>query len=153
MLDDWDAIGDGAVFERWADAGERPEELWKDRERVREHYARSVGYAVEVLGSWAARFVDDNTLLIALGDHQPAPLITGEDAPRTVPVHVIATDPAVLEPFLAWGFREGVVPHAEASPRRMDAFRSWFLQAYSAPRADSILAGGERPRTALGESR
>ena len=145
VLEDWDSIGDGDVFQRWADAGEKPEDLWKDRDRVREAYARSVAYAVEVVASWAARFVDENTLLIALGDHQPAPLITGDDAVRTVPVHVIARDPALLEPFTDWGFVAGPAPDSEETALRMDAFRSWFLSAYSAPGADSLLAAGGRP--------
>jgi hypothetical protein len=146
VLEDWSAIGDGSVFQRWADAGERPEELWKDGERVREHYAMSVAYALDVLGSWAARFVDGQTLLIALGDHQPAPLITGEDAPRTVPVHVIAGDSALVSPFEQWGFTPGMVAGPGAPELRMDEFRAWFLGAFSAARSDSLLAvaGPER---------
>jgi hypothetical protein len=131
VLDDWEAIGDGAVFQRWAGAGEAPESLWKDVERVREHYARSVAYAVDAMAGWASRYVDDRVVLIALGDHQPAPLITGDDADRSVPVHVIAADPALIAPFLEWGFTAGALPPPEAAPRRMDAFRSWFLQAFS----------------------
>jgi hypothetical protein len=145
LLEDWEAIGDGALFQRWADAGERPEELWKDGERVREHYAMSVAYAVDVVGSWAARFVDENTLLIALGDHQPAPLITGEDAPRTVPVHVISGDPALLAPFETWGFAPGVLPDPAATAVRMDDFRPWFLRAFSDTRPDSLLVTRRRP--------
>lgn len=135
VLEDWEGIGSGAVFQEWAGAGVAPEELWRDTEQVREHYARSVAYAVETMGSWAARHVDDGTLLIALGDHQPAPLITGEDAPRTVPVHVVARDPAVLAPFLEWGFVPGPYPDPEGGAPRMDAFRDWFIRAYSPPPA------------------
>jgi hypothetical protein len=131
LLDDWDEVDDGRVFERWADQGPTPEELWRDTERVREHYARSVGYAVDVLGSYASRFVDDRTLLIALGDHQPAPMITGEQAQRDVPVHVFARDPELLEPFVAWGFRPGGFPPQGAKAPRMDAFRDWFVAAFS----------------------
>lgn len=135
---DWDVIGDGSVFERWRDAGERPEDLWRDTDRVREHYALAVGYAIDVLASYAARYVEDGTILIALGDHQPAPLVTGDELERTVPVHVIARDPELLEPFLAWGFADGVVPDPSVEAPRMDAFRDWFVTAFSAPRA----AGG-----------
>jgi hypothetical protein len=130
VIDDWSLIDDGRVFQRWANAGEPPEELWKDTDRVREHYALSLAYALETLTSWAARYADDDLLLIALGDHQPAPLITGDDAPRTVPVHVIARDPELLRPFLDWGFREGHDPTGTPE-RRMSAFREWFVRAYS----------------------
>jgi hypothetical protein len=137
VLDDWGGIGDGSVFEPWADAGERPEDLWRDGDRVREAYAMSVGYAVDVLASYAAEFVDDGSLLIALGDHQPAPLITGDDATRAVPVHVMATDSRLLEPFRAWGFVDGALPVPGAVPRPMSDFRDWFVTAFSTERPDT----------------
>ncbi len=145
VLDDWGEVGDGSVFDRWADAGEPPEELWRDSDRVREHYARSVAYAVDVLGSWAAEFVDSGTLLIALGDHQPAPLITGDDAPRTVPVHVVSGDPALAEPFRELGFVPGALPDPELPPVRMDAFRGWFLDRYSEPARDTVHVARREP--------
>ncbi|HSG46327.1 MAG TPA: hypothetical protein VLA43_00805, partial [Longimicrobiales bacterium] len=92
VVEEWERIGDGALFGAWENAGATPEELWRDTDRVREHYALAVGYALDVLASYAARYLDGSTLLIAMGDHQPAPLITGEDARRAVPVHVLATD-------------------------------------------------------------
>jgi hypothetical protein len=104
-----------------------------------------VAYAVDVVGSWAARFVDDGTLLIALGDHQPAPLITGEDAPRTVPVHVISGDPALVSPFETLGFRAGVVPDTVSGVVRMDDFRGWFLRTFSDTPPDSLLVTRRRP--------
>ncbi|NND85534.1 MAG: hypothetical protein HKN46_10345 [Acidimicrobiia bacterium] len=131
VVEPWDSVGDGTIFERWADAGETPEELWRDSDRVRESYALAVGYAVDVLSSYVANFVDDDVLLIAMGDHQPAPLITGDDAPRSVPVHVFATDPDLLAPFLAWGFEAGAFPPDLDDPPRMDAFRGWFVDAFS----------------------
>ncbi len=135
VLEDWDGIGDGAVFSRFEGAGERPEELWKDADRVRQHYARSVEYALHAMTAYAERYVDDRTLLIVMGDHQPAPLITGEGAVWDVPVHVISGDPALLEPFLAWGFEEGAWPDPdpELATLGMDHFRDWFVKAFSGP--------------------
>jgi hypothetical protein len=133
VLEDWEHIGDGAVFRRWEGAGESPEELWRDGERVRAHYALSVGYAIDAMAGWAARYLGDEALLLALGDHQPAPLITGDDAPRTVPVHVVAADSSLLEPFLGWGFRRGVLPPENVRPRRMSEFRPWFVRTFSRP--------------------
>ena len=133
VLDDWDGIGDGALFERWRDAGEPPRELWLDHDRVREQFALSVDYAVHAATGYAERYVDDRTLLIVLGDHQPAPLITGEDATRAVPVHVISGDFALIRPFLEWGFAAGARPDRSQPPAGMDAFRDWFVGAFSAP--------------------
>jgi hypothetical protein len=133
VFEDWDAIGDGTLFNPFGDAGERPEALWRDVDRVREHYARSVEYAVHVMTGYAERYVDDRTLLIALGDHQPAPIITGADASWEVPVHVISGDASLIQPFLEWGFISGAWPDPDLEAVGMDYFRDWFLQAFSAP--------------------
>ncbi|NNM34819.1 MAG: sulfatase-like hydrolase/transferase [Gemmatimonadetes bacterium] len=131
VLEDWSRIGDGSVFEAWRDEGETPAELWRDHDRVREYYALSVDYALATATAYAQQFVGNNTLLMVLGDHQPAPMITGDDAPRTVPIHVIAGDPKIVEPFLDWGFTRGALPDPEGTVRRMDEFRDWFIHAYS----------------------
>jgi hypothetical protein len=133
VLDDWDSIGDGSVFQEWANAGEAPEVLWLDTERVREHYALAIDYALNAMAGYAERYVDENTLLIALGDHQPAPLITGDGASWEVPVHVISGDPDLLTPFLEWGFLRGSFPSRAYPDRGMDYFRDWFIRAYSEP--------------------
>jgi len=133
VLDDWDAIGDGAIFAQFEDTGVRPEDLWREADRIREHYAMSVEYAVHAMAAYAERYVDDRTLLIVLGDHQPAPLITGEGATWDVPVHVISGDRALLEPFIDWGFSEGAWPNPDPERETLgvDYFRDWFIRAYS----------------------
>jgi hypothetical protein len=141
VLEDWESIGDGSVFAPWENAGERPEELWRDYDRVREHYALQVDYTLHAMTAYAERFVDEGTLLVVLGDHQPAPLITGDDASRDVPVHVFSRNPELLEPFLAWGFRPGGRPDPDRPAPRMDAFRDWFVRSFSGvapPAADAL---------------
>jgi len=131
VLEDWEEIGDGEVFAPWENAGERPEELWLDSDRVREHFALSVDYALATTSSYVERFMDSGTFLIVLGDHQPAPLITGDEGNRDVPVHVIAQDPDLLRPFLEWNFARGAFPDPNQPAYRMDQFRDWFIKAYS----------------------
>jgi hypothetical protein len=140
VLDDWDSIGDGSVFQQWANAGEQPEVLWLDTERVREHYALAIDYALNAMAGYVERYVDEGTLLIAMGDHQPAPLVTGEGASWEVPVHVISGDPDLLTPFLEWGFRPGAIPSRANPDRGMDYFRDWFVHAYSLPAGPEAVA-------------
>lgn len=130
VIEDWSLIGDGHIFAPWQGAGDPPEVLWQDIERVRNHYAWSVDYAVKVTGRWAERVVDDNTLMIVLGDHQAAPLITGDDTSAAVPVHIISGDPALLAPFIERGFVPGTLPTMEQASNapRMSQLRHW-LQA------------------------
>ena len=130
-VEEWASIEDGRVFERWRDAGERPEELWLDTERVREYYARSVEYALHAAVAYAERFVGTGEILVLLGDHQPAPLITGDGASWEVPVHVVSGAPEAVEPFKAWGFVDGAWPATDGEALGMDHFRDWFVRAYS----------------------
>ena len=55
------------------------------------------------------------TLAVWFGDHQPPFLADG--APADAVVHVVATDPGWLEPFLAAGFRRGLDPGPRGSTR------------------------------------
>lgn len=136
-LIDWDSVGDGAVFGPYREDGYPPEEIWWDVEVLRESYALSLDYSLQVMAEFAERFLDERTLLIVIGDHQAAPWVTGANDPD-VPVHVIAHDPALIEPFLAWGFRPGAFPDPQDSPPRMDEFRDWFVRAFSGDTAGSV---------------
>jgi hypothetical protein len=129
-LVDWDTIGDGAVFEPYRLDGYPPEEIWWDVEALREGYAHSLASSLDAMAGFAERFLDERTLLIVAGDHQAAPWVTGASDPD-VPVHVMARDPALLEPFLTWGFQPGMVPDSASEPPRMDEFRAWFVRAFS----------------------
>ncbi len=129
-LMDWDSAGDGAIFGPYREDGYPPEELWWDVQALRDGYARSLDYSLQAMAEFAERFLDERTLLVVLGDHQAAPWVTGASDPD-VPVHVIARDPALLEPFFEWGFRPGAFPDPEGSPHRMDEFREWFVRAFS----------------------
>lgn len=131
VLADWNKLGDGSVFEHWRDAGPAPSELWQDQSKVRQYFARSIRYALEVVAGYTRRHVDDDTLLIILGDHQPAPMITGDGASRAVPVHVISGDDALLRPFRERGFRDGLQPASQPEAPRLSVLRDWLIAAYS----------------------
>ncbi len=129
VLEDWQSIGNGQVFIPWQGAGEAPVSLWRDPDRVRDHYAQAIAYALETAGGFASRYVGENTLLLLLGDHQPAPLITGENASRDVIVHVISGTPALVEPFLSGelpGFRRGTQPDLQTNGALMSQLRSFM---------------------------
>lgn len=139
VLDDWETIGQGEVFEPWRDAGESPASLWQDPERVRQHYIQAIDYALAVAAEYAVRHLGDNTLLVLLGDHQAAPLVTGDtvSASRDVPVHVISRNPGLLAPFIDPGvvelpaFRKGTWPEMQVDAAGMDAFRPFLHQHFS----------------------
>ena len=76
----------------------------------------------------------DDLVVIMVGDHQPAPVVTGPDAGRDVPITVLAGDPGVLDRIRDWGWTPGLRPSADAPVWRMDAFRDRMLTDFGVDR-------------------
>jgi len=127
---DWEAVGDGSVFTPYARAGDPPAVVWRDVERVRAQYLKAVDYALANLASYVATFGRDDLVLVVVGDHQPAPLVTGEGAGFDVPMHIIAA-PEVLGEIDGWGWSTGLTPGEDLPAWPMAAFRDRFVDAFS----------------------
>jgi hypothetical protein len=127
---DWDAIGDGSVYDGMGAKGDPPATEWRSSSRVRADYRATIEYTLDTLISYVETYGDDNLVLVFLGDHQPAPVVTGEHASRDVPITIVAHDPAVLDRTGSWGWQDGLKPGPHAPVWRMDAFRDRFLQAF-----------------------
>ncbi|WP_395571492.1 CDP-alcohol phosphatidyltransferase [Streptomyces sp. BK79] len=129
-LVDWDAIGDGSVFDGIEASGVDASDVIADATRSKEQYGRSVEYSLTSLTQWLERYGTDDTVLVFLGDHQPLARVSGAGASRDVPVSVVAKDPEVLDAIDDWDWTEGLKPAQDAPVWRMDAFRDRFLTAY-----------------------
>lgn len=128
----WSRVGDGSVFRAQAARGESAAEVWQDPDQVRQAYGRSIEYALGAMFDFVHETDDPNLVLIVLGDHQPAPIVSGANAGRDVPISIIAKDPAVFAAIEDWGWQDGMLPARDAPVWRMDAFRDRFLAAFSA---------------------
>ncbi|GIE93149.1 sulfatase [Paractinoplanes rishiriensis] len=128
---DWDKLGDGSVYGPMIKSAEPASSVWKDQEKIKQAYAQSVAYSIDTLVSYAARYGDDNLVLVLLGDHQPNTMVVGQNAGRDVPISIIAKDPKVLDRIKDWGWNEGLAPAAAAPVWPMNEFRDRFLTAYS----------------------
>jgi len=128
-LIDWNAVGDGTVFGPMAAAGDDPADVWRSPSRVRTAYRNSIEYSLRALISYVRTYGGKNLVLIFLGDHQAAPVITGRNASRDVPITIVARDPAVLDRISGWGWQDGLRPDRHAPVLRMNAFRDRFLTA------------------------
>ena len=127
---DWEEVGDGSVFDDMPDEGLSPDEVWPDPEQVQSVYGQTIEYSLDALVSYVETYGDDDLVLVVLGDHQPATIVSGSDAGRDVPITVIAHDPAVLDRIASWGWQAGMLPDPDAPVWPMDAFRDRFLTAY-----------------------
>ena len=74
---------------------------------------------------------DPNLVLVILGDHQPATIVSGSGASHDVPVTIVAHDPRVLARIDSWGWQDGMRPSSSAPVTAMDAFRDRFIKAFS----------------------
>jgi hypothetical protein len=73
-------------------------------------YVKSLAYAYATIAGYLRLRAGRDFVLILAGDHQPPAAVTGEGASWDVPVHVIASRPAVLERLHAHGFTMGLMP-------------------------------------------
>jgi hypothetical protein len=134
-LVDWAGIGDGSGLDGLAGAGDSPNEVFeREIDRVRDDFARSIAYSVRTLVSYVETYGGDNLVLVMLGDHQPAPIISGTGARAEVPVTVVARDPAVLDRIAGWGWQDGLRPDPRAPVWPMDGFRDRFLATFGPQR-------------------
>ena len=133
----WDDVGDGSVFGRVPALKSTRASLFGDPDRARAAYGRSIEYTLSAILSFVRRYGDDDLVLVVVGDHQPARIITGDGASHDVPITVIARDPEVLDRIAGWGWQDGVRPDAQAPVWPMEAFRDRFLTAFG-----SSPAGG-----------
>jgi hypothetical protein len=128
---DWDKLGDGSIFNDPANqAGGAPGSIIGDPNKLRASYIGSIQYSLNALISYIETYGDKNLVLIFLGDHQPAPVVTGQDASRDVPITIVAKDPAVLDKISSWDWTDGLRPAPNAPEWRMDAFRNNFMTAF-----------------------
>jgi phosphatidylglycerophosphate synthase len=126
----WDDVGDGSIFGRIPAEESTQAALFGDAERARTAYGQSIEYSLSTLFSFVQRYGEDDLVLVVLGDHQPATLVSGQGAGHDVPISVIAHDPAVMDRIAGWRWQDGMLPSPRAPVWPMAAFRDRFLTAF-----------------------
>jgi hypothetical protein len=126
---DWTQVGDGTVFNQWANTGDSPEVVWRDPDRVRDQFRQSLDYSLQVVLSYAERQAHNMPLIIILGDHEPARFVSQRPG-REVAIHMIGT-PSQIAAIQDWQWTPGLIPAGDLPVWRMDQFRDQFITAYS----------------------
>jgi hypothetical protein len=126
-------LGDGSIFNPMPAQGKSPTAVWGHPDQVRAMYGQSIQYSLSSLFSFVQNSHDDNLVLVVLGDHQPATIVSGQGANHDVPITIIAHDPAVMAQIASWHWQDGMLPGPDAPVWRMDSFRDRFLATFDAP--------------------
>jgi phosphatidylglycerophosphate synthase len=138
----WHDLGDGVVFGPMIrDAASALTVLHSPR-RARAAYAQSIKYTLNALISFLARSDDKKLVVIALGDHQPSPVVSGYLATHNVPVMIFARDRKIIDRMSGWGWQSGLLPDPSAPVWRMDTFRNRFLKTFGPRASRTVGASG-----------
>jgi phosphoglycerol transferase MdoB-like AlkP superfamily enzyme len=125
----WSEVGNGAIFNRLPMYRE-PDSFWWHPNQVKAAYARSLEYSLNVLISFVRHYGKKNLVLVVVGDEQPLPIVSGQNASHDVPISIIAHAPSVMKRINGWDWQSGLLPSPHAPVWRMSAFRDRFLTAY-----------------------
>jgi phosphatidylglycerophosphate synthase len=136
---DWSDIGDGSIYHE-ANNGRKGSDFWPDPTKVKQAFGDAIEYDLDTLISYVETYGDENLVLIFLGDHQPAPIVSGQDAKRDVPITIIAKDPKVIQRIERWGWQDGLNPSPKAPVWKMSKFRDRFLTTFGPGKSHHPLA-------------
>ncbi|MEO6116061.1 MAG: CDP-alcohol phosphatidyltransferase, partial [Pseudolysinimonas sp.] len=127
----WSQIGDGSIYGPQPAQGQATSTVWQNPKSVQAAYGQSIQYSLGAMFSFLQNYDDPNLVVIALGDHQPATIVSGAGANHDVPISIISKDPAVFQAISGWHWQNGVFPSPDAPLWKMSAFRDRFLGAFS----------------------
>jgi hypothetical protein len=130
-LVNWNQVGNGEIFNDQASSGDSPEKVWQDNDRIRLQYRLSIEYTLQTLASFIENYGNKNWVVMILGDHQPAPLVTGADTNRDVPVHFITADQSIMDNIENWQWTPGLIPDEHALVKPMSELKDQWIQSFS----------------------
>ena len=116
-----DAYDQAELDRAWADT--------PDWTNLGPSYIQALSYAQATVGGYLRLRADRDFVVILMGDHQPPGLVSGAGASWDVPVHVIASRPALLDRLRRHGFRDGLAP-PDAAVARIDKLLPILLDAF-----------------------
>jgi phosphatidylglycerophosphate synthase len=125
----WNQVGNGSIYNKIPMIHETGA-FWSNPSRVQAAYGTSIVYSLNTLTSFVQRYGNKNLVMIVLGDHQPLPIVSGQNSNHDVPISIIAHDPNVLKQIGSWGWNAGLKPSPNAPVWPMNAFRNKFLTAF-----------------------
>ncbi|MEJ5359581.1 MAG: hypothetical protein WHT06_13015 [Desulfobacterales bacterium] len=144
-LADWDALGDGSVYEGAAGGGQG---FFFEARGEHEAYRTLLLDSLAAVAGFARRHLRGNELLIFLGDHAPPIEIPPAVDAFSVPVHLVTRRESTLAEFQRRGFRPGIVPEPSAEPPGLETLFWDLIGGFNASRSPERETAGDRRATA-----
>jgi hypothetical protein len=141
----WNQVGNGSIFDSMPAQGQSPTAVWRNANQVKAAYGQSIQYSLSALICFVQTFHDNNLVLVLLGDHQPATIVSGSGGSHDVPITIIAHDPNVLSRISSWRWQDGMLPGPQAPVWPMDAFRNRFFTAFGSQPPGPALSTSSAP--------
>jgi hypothetical protein len=126
MLENWQDLDRARPWPDWVPPPSDRLVYLRDPERLQARYPQSLAYSLEAALRWAVRDLPEGAILLLLGDHQPATLVTGRGTSMDVPVHLISGDALSLARDDSVEFRPGFDPGQTDSAFGIEDLREWL---------------------------
>ena len=123
---DWDRVSYGGSFA----AAPGADGAWSELD---EGYAAAMRYNLGWLRGFLIERVDEDSVVVVLGDHQPPAIVAGPDVPWHTPVHVFSRNAEIPQALQADGFDHGLFP-SSVPVGRMNAVCGHVVRALNAAR-------------------
>ena len=124
VLESWEELGNGTIYEK--KPIETFDNSWLGGNEYDEGYSASIQYVLTVVTKYLIDFLEEDQIIILVGDHQPKRPVREPNATKQVPIHLISRQRNFATVFRDFGFIEGLVPPASSESLRMDAFYRLF---------------------------
>jgi hypothetical protein len=125
---DWERVLTTDPYD--AGALDRAWSAWPDWTNLGPSYLEAFDYALRNVGGYLRLRADRDLVMVLVGDHQPPALVSGEGASWDVPVHVIASRPAVLDRLREQHQFTDTLHPGEQTVARMDTLLPILLDAF-----------------------
>jgi phosphoglycerol transferase MdoB-like AlkP superfamily enzyme len=119
-FEDWDLLGDGTIYQ--TEGIRKFNNNWLTGSEYPEGYVYSIEYVMKTILGYIERYVDDDALVVIVGDHQPRIPISETTATSGVPLHFLSRSAPRLEPLYSRGLTPGFVPEDSQDLRPMEDF-------------------------------
>lgn len=147
IIEDWQALGNGSIYLEREDEVATFDNTWTGGTELIEGYTAAITYVLQTIAKYVREemYLERDPVIIIFGDHQAQRPIREQNAHLSVPIHIAARDPAVLQRFRERGFAPGMRSDEAPPHRDMSSFFPLFVEVASGRDA------ADRPVSAVAE--